>query len=346
MKAIDLFPYWADNRALLAESIAPLGERHLEFRPADGLRSIGDILRHVITAEEYWWRGGILGQPFGTGRPADWDTLTDEQKAAHRKQRFPTLTSIVQGMQSAHEPIAEFLTQIDAALLCEKRRATWGKENTLRWIMWHLVEHDQHHRGQVFTRLRLLGYDPPSTFPRPAVMATTPATGWQNGEEEVRNVVPFWKQVRSILRDAVAALEDRDLAFRPAPHVPSIHDLILHIFVWEDFLVRQNLKGERNRGRWKMGESYWKLAVPSLAEQIGAHFPSVTSLLEGIDAVRDATSDFMGGLTLADLAKTHETPWGPQTVHHALWYAREHMVHHRAQIFLRMRMIGRTPPEI
>ncbi|MGH2376436.1 MAG: DinB family protein, partial [bacterium] len=333
-------------RALLAESVKPLTEDDLEFRPADGLRSIGDILRHVITAEEYWWRGGILGEPFGAGRPADWDTLTDEQKAAHRRQRFPSLASILQGLQTAHEPIAEFLTQTDASVLCEKRQATWGEDNTLRWILWHLVEHDQHHRGQIYTRLRLIGYDPPSTFPRPAVMAATPAARWQNGEEEVRNVLPFWKQVRSDLRDAVATLEDRDLDFRPAADLPSIHDLILHIFIWEDFLVRQNLKGEMNRGWWKIQELFWRPAVQSLAEQIGAHFPSVASLLEALDAVRDATNEFMSRLTLPDLTKLHETSWGPQTTHHTLWYAREHMVHHRAQIFLRMRVIGRTPPEI
>ncbi|MGQ0548896.1 MAG: DinB family protein [Armatimonadota bacterium] len=346
MKAIDLFPYWADNRALLAEIIRPLKEHDLEFRPAVGQRTIGDILRHVITAEEYWWRGGILGEPFGAGRPADWDTLTDEQKAAYRRQRFPTLPSILQGLQTAHEPMAEFLARTDAAALCEKRRATWEEDNTLRWILWHLVEHDQHHRGQIYTRLRLLGYDPPSTFPRPAVMATTPAAGWQNGEEEVRNVIPFWKQLRSELRDAVATLEDRDLGFRPAAGLPSIHDLILHVFIWEDFLVRQNLNGEMNRGWWKIHESFWKPAVESLAEHIGVHFPSVASLLEGLDTVRDATHDFISTLTLPDLTKTHETPWGSETMHHTLWYAREHMVHHRAQIFLRMRMIGRTPPEI
>lgn len=346
MKAIDLFSYWADNRALLAEAIAPLREPDLEFRPSGKLRPLGDILRHILTTEEWWWRGGILGEPFEVWRASNWDTLTDEEKAAHRARRYPTLASILDGMQAVHAPVAQFLTTTEAVLLCEKRRATWGRENTLRWIMWHLVEHDQHHRGQIFARLRLLGYDPPPTFPRSAIMGATPAASWQNGEEEVRNVVPFWKQVRSILRDAVATLEDRDLGFRPAPGLPSIHDLILHIFVWEDLLIRQNLRGETNQGWWKIQESFWKPAVQSLAEHLGAHYPSVASLLEGLDAVRDATDQFMSTLTLPDLAKKHETHWGPQTVHHALWYAREHMVHHRAQIFLRMRMIGRTPPEI
>ena len=41
MQAIDLFPYWDDNRALLAELVQPLREEDLEFRPAPGLSSLG-----------------------------------------------------------------------------------------------------------------------------------------------------------------------------------------------------------------------------------------------------------------------------------------------------------------
>ncbi|MGH2402893.1 MAG: DinB family protein [bacterium] len=346
MKAIELFPYWADNRALLAETIAPLREHDLKFRPADGLLPLGDILRHILTTEEYWWHGGILGEPFEAWRTAGWEAFTPDQEAAYRAGRFPTLSSIREGLETVHAPVAQFLTQTDAALLCEKRRATWGEDNTLRWIFWHLVEHDQHHRAQVFTRLRMLGYTPPSMFPRPAVMGMTPATGWQSGDEEIGNIVPFWDRVRRDLRGAVAGLSERDLAFRPAGTLPSVHDLILHIFTWEDFLIRQNLRGDIDRAWWKIEGSVWQIPVASLAQHVGDQFPTIGSLVEGLDTVADSTRSFVNTLPMQDLPKVHATPWGPQTVHHTVWYAREHMVHHRAQLFLRMRMLGRTPPDI
>jgi len=346
MRAVDLFPYWADNRALLVEVVSPLNDEHLEAHPAAGLRSLGDILRHIITTEEFWWRGGMLGEPFSAWRPEGWEAFADAQKEAYRLRRFPDLAAIRQGLEAAHTPVAEFLEATDAVDLCEKRRSAWGEDNTLRWILWHLVEHDQHHRGQIYTRMRLLGYDPPSTFPRPAVMGSTPAAHWDDGEEEIRNLVPFWNQVRSRLREAVATLTDDDLAFTPAPEFPSVHDMILHIFIWEDFLIRQNLQGQMDQAWWKIEGSDWRSTVPSLAKAIGSRFPTVTSLLEGLDAVGAATKSFTEGLTLDDLVTTHPTSWGSETLHHTLWYAREHMVHHRAQIFLRMRMMGRTPPDI
>lgn len=345
MRAIDLYPYWDDNRALLGELIAPLSDADLAFSPAPGLSSLGTILRHIITTEEHWWRGGILGEPYAAWRPEGWDRFTSDEKNAHRARRFPTVASIRDGLLQAHAPVAAFLHELDAWALCEKRQATWGESNTLRWILWHLVEHDQHHRAQIYTRLRMLGYRPAPLVPRPAVMGWTPAAQWKAGEEEVKHIVPYWGHVHAVLRQAVETLSAPDLTFRPSSGLPTVHDLILHIFTWEDFLIRQTLGGELDRDWWQIEGWFHRIHVSELGRTIGDRFPTPESLTRALDAVREATASFIEGLTLADLPRLHDTPWGQATLHHTLWYAREHTVHHRAQLFLRMRMMGRTPPE-
>jgi uncharacterized damage-inducible protein DinB len=335
VKAIEAFPYWNDNRALLEDLVRLARDEDLEFRPAPGLRPLGEVLRHIITTEEYWWHGGILCEPFERWRPADWDSYSVEEKERHRARRFPTKETILDGLQAAHAPVAAFMREFAETDLCERRRPTWGGgENSLRWILSHLVEHDLHHRGQVFTRLRLLGYDPPSTFPRPAVMGWTPAVNWREGEIEISHIVP------------VASLSDADLAFRPSPALPSAHDLVLHIFVWEDFLIRQTLKGEADQDWGPIEGWFRKGRVDDLAATLGSRFPSPASLVAAMDAVGHATASFIDGVSVHDLPRAHDTPWGLQTLHHTLWYAREHMVHHRGQVFLRIRMLGKTPPEI
>jgi uncharacterized damage-inducible protein DinB len=314
MKAIDLLPYWADNRALLVESLGVLRDDDLVVRPAPGLPSIGDVLRHLVTTEEYWWRGGILGEPWEAWRPAGWTALDVEQKHAYRRDRFPTLDAIREGLASVHAPVDAFLQALDADRLCEKRQATWGESNTLRWIMWHLVEHDQHHRAQLFTRLRLLGHRPPAMFPRRGVMASTPAARWTDSVD-VAQVVPYWKPLYVTLRDAVAPLAPGELAYRPAEGYASIGDLVLH-------------------------------AVAGVYEAFGQTLTPGAALASAVDGAHEVTQNFIRALRVRDLARVQRTPWGPQTLHHALWYAREHVVHHRAQVFFRMRMMGRTPPEI
>lgn len=345
MQAIELYPYWDDNRALLHELLTPFTDADLAFSPAPGLPSLGAILRHIITTEEHWWHGGILREPYAAWRPEGWDRFTGDEKDAHRARRFPTVASIRDGLIQAHAPVAAFLHELDAWALCEKRQATWGESNTLRWIFWHLVEHDQHHRAQIYTRLRMLGYDPPPIFPRPAVMGWTPAAQWKAGEEEIGRIVPYWSHIHSVLREAVGTLSAPDLRFRPSVGLPTVHDMILHIFIWEDFLMRQTLGGERDRDWWHIEGSFRRIPVPELGPRIGDRFATAESLAEALDAVHRATASFIERLTLADLPRLHETPWGPQTLHHTLWYAREHTVHHRAQLFLRMRMMGCTPPE-
>ena len=355
MKAIELFPYWSDNRALLIDVIARLPDRELEARPAPGLRSLGEVLRHVITAEEYWWHGGINGAPYDQWRPQDkrfsaeeWGRLTGEEKETWRTRRFPTVAAVVDGLHAVHAPVDSFLREVDAADLCEKRRATWGEDNTLRWILWHLVEHDQHHRAQIFTRLRMQGHAAPQIWPRPGVMAGTPALTWRPEEVAITDVVPFWKQVHASLRQATASLADEDLTFAHMPERPTIHDLVLHTFIWEDFLIRQNLARHVGTASasGKIQGWFWRSDVSQMAASVGSYFPNVAALLEGMDEVHAATRATVGALSVADLARTVETPRGPQSVHHMLWYAREHTVHHRAQLFFRMRMAGRTPPAL
>ena len=346
MKAVDLFPYWADNRALIVEAVRALRDEDLEVRPAPEFRSIGGVLRHLITTEEYWWHGGIQAESYARWRDVDWEHLGDHEKDARRRQRFPTVQSIIEGLSAAHAPVEGFLAELDAADLCEKRQSTWSQDNTLRWMLWHLVEHDQHHRAQLYTRIRMLGREPVPIWPRPQVMAETPAAGWVNGEATVADVVPFWGQVNGRLREAVAEFTDGDLRFAPFPGHPTIHDLVLHLIIEEDFVIRQHLGGQSGTAPGGIQEGCRRISVSRAAQEAGRGLSTVSSLLAALDAVHAETRRIVDGLSVRDLARTLETPAGPETVHHALWYAREHTVHHRAQLFLCMRMRGRTPPTV
>src|SRR3989442_8084683 len=127
MEAIELYPYWRDNRALLAEVTGVLRDEDLDFRPGPALRSIGEVLRHVITAEERWWHGGLQGEPYNRWRPPDWDRFTEAEKHEYRRRRFPTATPLLEGLRTPHEPLEAFLRNLAAAHLCLKRRATRGE---------------------------------------------------------------------------------------------------------------------------------------------------------------------------------------------------------------------------
>lgn len=100
-------------------------------------------------------------------------------------------------------------------------------------------------------------------------MAWTPAARWRADEDVLDHIVPFWDAARATLREAVARMDDAHLACRPADHLPSIHDLILHLIVWEDFLVRQILRGEAGRPWGRIEGWFWRYDVALLAAAAG-----------------------------------------------------------------------------
>jgi uncharacterized damage-inducible protein DinB len=39
--------------------------------------------------------------------------------------------------------------------------APWGAEVTLRWVIWHVLEHEIHHRGEIYLMLGMMGLEAP-----------------------------------------------------------------------------------------------------------------------------------------------------------------------------------------
>jgi len=115
----------------------------LTLAPANGMRSIHEILAHLIDAEAGWINHVVRELPRQRVQPGLFSSL-DQIAQTWLPQREATL-SWVQG-----------LTAND---LASTRPLPWNREElaTVEEILWHFVTHEQYHRGQIFTRLALLG---------------------------------------------------------------------------------------------------------------------------------------------------------------------------------------------
>jgi uncharacterized damage-inducible protein DinB len=123
---------------------APHAWDALTSPPAEGLRSIRDILVHMVGAEQRWIHHVISGsQPRMRDRPEDFGDL-ERIRHLWRPQRAATVT-------------------LARALTAEEWRSSrplhFDPARTARVdeIFLHVVTHEQYHRGQIFTRLALLG---------------------------------------------------------------------------------------------------------------------------------------------------------------------------------------------
>jgi uncharacterized damage-inducible protein DinB len=146
MNAQDLFSHWGDVRNGLIAAIDKITDTQLDFRPREGLWSLREIIVHIAGTEDGWLR-----------------CFTRNSWHEHPPQAsdFPTIDTLKSLLAKEHAATdAQFAGDADGALgqLCT---LPWGAQVTMGWAVWHVLEHEIHHRGEVYLILGLLGIEAP-----------------------------------------------------------------------------------------------------------------------------------------------------------------------------------------
>jgi uncharacterized damage-inducible protein DinB len=130
---------WDDYQVLLIKAIAPLSPDQLALQVAPQLRSIGEIAAHIISAR-VWWFHNIMGE--GSADIASMVSWDDDGAPSR------TATELVSGLESTWLMIQnalERLTPTDLEQRFQRRETTVSRQ----WIIWHIIEHDLHHGGEL-----------------------------------------------------------------------------------------------------------------------------------------------------------------------------------------------------
>jgi uncharacterized damage-inducible protein DinB len=138
-----IYEGWHNYQQVLSQALAPLSREQLDLRAAPHLRSVGEIAAHIIGARARWFYQlmGEGGEEFAAlGR---WDRRGTPVKSA--AELIHGLETTWQGM---HEAIARWTP--------EEWQQTYPGEDetepellTRPWVIWHLIEHDVHHGGEI-----------------------------------------------------------------------------------------------------------------------------------------------------------------------------------------------------
>jgi uncharacterized damage-inducible protein DinB len=122
----------------------------LDWRCRPGSFSLGDTIRHLAAIERYLYAEVAAGRPSayaGCGR----DLADGPAEVRHYYQRLRAESAV----------IFSSLTDSD---LQQKRRTLGNAQITLwKWLR-ALLEHEIHHRGQLYVYLGLLGVPAPALF--------------------------------------------------------------------------------------------------------------------------------------------------------------------------------------
>jgi len=135
-----------------------LSEKELSTRAVPGAHTIGTLLTHIAETELSWIKEVILGKP-----------LTPEEKEAFRSDLYGkpddtqapaiSLEFFLKNLEQVRHLTEETVFKFKDADL-ESIRIEKGKEkhyeDSIGWILYHLVEHEASHQGQIAMLKRLI----------------------------------------------------------------------------------------------------------------------------------------------------------------------------------------------
>lgn len=147
---------WNDYQTLLIKALAPLSPEQLAVRAAPHLRSIGDIATHIIGARARWFHNlmGEGGQEFAA--LGAWD---------RKEMSTRNATELVSALEMTWQVIQEALarwTPAEWEQTYEGEDAGEPVSFTRQWVIWHLIEHDLHHGGEISLTLGMHGLMAPA----------------------------------------------------------------------------------------------------------------------------------------------------------------------------------------
>ena len=149
---ITFYSGWQNYQQGLVEILAPLSPEQLSLPAASHAWSIGMLAQHII-GNRVWWFQVWMGEGSPDLAPlAHWDPQ-DKVEIAPLKA-----DALVAGLESTWQMIADALTRWTAAdldsvfsppaVMSEAEQKMFGNL-TRKWIIWHVLEHEIHHGGEL-----------------------------------------------------------------------------------------------------------------------------------------------------------------------------------------------------
>ena len=146
MNAFDVFGNWQATRLGLYQALDKLTDDQLKFVPRTGLWSLGETARHIAEAEADW---------IGIIVPHEIDTWPK-----YPAGQYTTVAAIKQLLEEVHQRTLAYLNGKTEADLDRVIDQPWGTI-TVGCVVWHVLEHEIHHRGEIYLMLGLQGMEAP-----------------------------------------------------------------------------------------------------------------------------------------------------------------------------------------
>lgn len=149
MDAKTIFGHWRDVRQGLVQALEQLSDAQLSFCPREGLWTLHETVCHIAGAEDSWFRCYVTRE------------LSTWEEADYKPKEFPTVEALKSLLVTVHARIEAMYADGGDQKLAEPVELPWGPTVSHEWVVWHVLEHEIHHRGEIYLMLGLLGMEAP-----------------------------------------------------------------------------------------------------------------------------------------------------------------------------------------
>ena len=142
--------YFERVRERTAIVVSCIPEACLEWSPGEACFTPGDIVRHIAGTERWMWAENVAGRP--------------SRYPGHGPELATGLDAVGRYMIDLHTGAMEIFRALTPECLEAKCPTVGGIElSAWKWLR-AMIEHEVHHRGQLYTTLRLAGVETPPLY--------------------------------------------------------------------------------------------------------------------------------------------------------------------------------------
>jgi uncharacterized damage-inducible protein DinB len=146
---------WDRYQQLLVEAVAPLTAQQLTLRVAPAQRSVGEIAAHIVRTRAGWFLR-MMGEEEPTAvRLLAWGSPDAPALAAELVEGLAITWRMIEKRLARWTP-----TDLEHVFQGEYRGQPY--ELSRQWVVWHVLEHDLNHGGELFLTLGAHGLPTPA----------------------------------------------------------------------------------------------------------------------------------------------------------------------------------------
>ncbi len=146
---------WENYNRLLSEALAPLSEEQLDLRPAPNLRSVRELAMHIVGTRAGWYHRMLHEGGDEIEALANWGRDGQQRGASEIVAGLDTTWRLMS------ESIARWTPEERAASMTVTRYSGQTQTLSRAWVVWHVIEHDLHHGGELGYTLGMHGVAAP-----------------------------------------------------------------------------------------------------------------------------------------------------------------------------------------